>query len=101
VGRRSRVKNPEPNPGRKASNQFAQGSTLGVAKGEEAMRDSTSTIRNSHIRIPSMRDAKSWTEKVFNNEKTGDAALFVMAVMLCGWLVYCLDNAFQKTTYLM
>ncbi|GEM_PF-4500678 len=65
------------------------------------MRDSTSTIRHTHTHPPSMRDAKDWAEKVFNNEKTADAALCVMAVMLCGWLVYCLANAFQRSTYLM
>ena len=65
------------------------------------MRDLTSTIKNTHIRMPSMREAKDWAEKVFNNEKTADAALCVMAVMLCGWLVYCLANAFEKSTYLM
>jgi len=65
------------------------------------MRDSTRTIRHTHIRIPSMGDAKDWAEKVFNNEKTADAALCVMAVMLCGWLVYSLANAFEKSTYLM
>ena len=70
-------------------------------KGEEPMRDSTSTIRHTHIRIPSMGDAKDRAEKVFNNEKTADAALCVMAVILCGWLVYCLANAFQRSTYLM
>ena len=63
------------------------------------MRDSTSTIK--HIHIPSVRDAKHWAEKLFNNEKTLDAALFVMAAMLCGWIVYCLANAFQKSAYLM
>ena len=65
------------------------------------MRDSTSTIKHTHIRVPLMGDAKHWAEKVFNNEKTADAALYVMAVMLCGWLVYCLANAFEKGTYLM
>lgn len=65
------------------------------------MRESTNTIKNTHIRIPSMRDAKDRAEKVFNNEKTADAALCVMAVMLFGWLVYCLASAFQKGTYLM
>ena len=63
------------------------------------MRDSMSTIKHTHI--PSLGDAKDWAEKVFNNEKTADAALFVMAVMLCGWLVYCLACAFEKNTYLM
>ena len=65
------------------------------------MRDLTSTIKDTHIRMPSMRDAKDWAEKVFNNEKTADAALCVMAVMLCGCLVYSLANAFEKSTYLM
>ena len=70
-------------------------------KGEEPMRESTSTIKHTHIHIPSIRDAKDRAEKVFNNEKAADAALCVMAVILCGWLVYCLSNAFQKSTYLM
>lgn len=65
------------------------------------MRDSTSTIKHAHISVSSMGDAKHWAENVFNNEKTADAALCVMAVMLCGWLVYCLANAFEKCTYLM
>jgi hypothetical protein len=65
------------------------------------MRDSTSTMEPTHIRMHSMRNAREWAEKAFNNEKTGDAALFVMAAMLCGWLVYCLANAFEKGTYLM
>ena len=65
------------------------------------MRDSTSMIKHTHIRVPSTRDAKHWAENLFNNEKTADAALCVMAVILCGWLVYCLANAFEKGTYLM
>ena len=65
------------------------------------MRDSTSTIKHTDIRMPSMGDAKDWAEKVFNKEKTADAALCVMAVMLCGWLVYCLASAFQRSAYLM
>jgi hypothetical protein len=70
-------------------------------KGEEAMRDSTSTIKHTHMHMPSMRDAKDRAEKVFNNEKTADAAFCVMAVILCGWLVYCLASAFQRSAYLM
>ena len=65
------------------------------------MRNTTSTIKHTHIRMPPMRDAKDWAEKVFNNEKTADASLCVLAVMLCGWLVYCLANAFEKSAYLM
>ena len=65
------------------------------------MRDSTSTIKHTHIHIPSIRNAKDRAEKVFNNEKTADAALCVMAVMLCGWLVYCLASAFERGPYLM
>jgi len=65
------------------------------------MRDSTSTIRHTLIRRPSMRNAKDWAEKVLDSERTADTALFVMAVMLCGWLVYCLVNAFQKSTYVV
>jgi len=51
--------------------------------------------------MPSARDAKHRAQKVFNSEKTTDAALFVMATMLCGWIVYCLANAFRNSTYLM
>ena len=65
------------------------------------MRDSTSTIRHTHIRMPSMRSVREWAEKVFNSEKTVDAALGVLAIMLSGWLVYCLASAFQRGTYLM
>ena len=64
------------------------------AKGEETMSDSTRTIKHIHIRIPGIREAKGWAEKVFSSEKTADAALLVMAVMLCGWLLYCLARPF-------
>ena len=65
------------------------------------MRGSTHTMKNTHINMPSTRDAKDWAEKVLHSEKTADAALVVMAVMLCGWLVYCLANAFRNSAYLM
>ena len=65
------------------------------------MRDSTSTIKHTHIRTPSMRGHREWAEKVFNSEKTMDAALGVLAIMLSGWLVYCLTRAFERCTYLM
>lgn len=67
------------------------------------MRDSASTMRRTHIHIhtPWMRGAKDWPEKVFNNEKAMDAALGVMAIMLSGWLVYCLARAFDRCTYVI
>jgi hypothetical protein len=51
--------------------------------------------------MPSVRDAREWADKVFNSEKTVDAALGVLAIMLSGWLVYCLAKAFERCTYLM
>jgi hypothetical protein len=48
-----------------------------------------------------MRNAKDRAERLFARERTADAALSVLAVMLCGWLVYCLANAFQNSTFLM
>jgi len=65
------------------------------------MRGSTHTMKNTTVHIPSRWDSKDWVEKVLHNEKTADAALVVMAVMLCGWLVYCLANAFRNSAYLM
>jgi len=65
------------------------------------MRGSTHTIKNTHIDIPSTRDAKDWAEKVLHNDKTTDAALVLMAIMLCGWLVYCLAKAFSNSAYFM
>ncbi len=65
------------------------------------MRGSTNSIKHTHTHIPSMEGVKDWVEKVFNSDKTVDAALFVMAVMLCGWLVYSLSKAFQNSTYVM
>ena len=65
------------------------------------MRDSTNTIRRTHIRMHSARGAREWAEKVFNSEKTVDAALGVLATMLSGWLVYCLAKALERCTYLI
>jgi hypothetical protein len=65
------------------------------------MRGLTHTMKNTHIHIPSRRDAKEWAETVLHSDKTVDAALVVMAVMLCGWLVYCLANAFRNSAYLV
>ena len=58
------------------------------------MSGSARTIKHSHIRMPGIRDAKNGAEKVFTSEKAVDAALLVIAVMLCGWLLYCLARPF-------
>ena len=60
------------------------------------MSGSTRAIKHSHIRMPGIRDAKDWTEKVFTSDKAADAALLVMAVMLIGWLLYCLARPFAE-----
>jgi len=54
------------------------------------MPGSTKTIKHVHIRVPAIRDMKHWAVNLLNNEKAVDAALLTMAVMLCGWLLYCL-----------
>jgi hypothetical protein len=65
------------------------------------MRDSTKTIKQAHLRLPSKEDLKEWAERVFNSDRTVDAALVTIAVMLCGWLVYCLSRAVSEGRYLM
>lgn len=65
------------------------------------MRGSTSTSKHTHLHVPSMRELKDWAVNLFSKEKTADAALLVIATMLCGWLLYCLANAFNHSTYLM
>ncbi len=67
------------------------------------MRDSTKTIKHAHLRLPSisMKDLKQWAERVFNSDRTVDAALVTIAVLLCGWLVYCLAKALSEGRYLM
>lgn len=60
------------------------------------MRGSTRTMKHIHIHIPSFRDVKGWAEKAFTSDKTADAALLAMAVMLCGWLLYCLAKPFAE-----
>jgi hypothetical protein len=63
------------------------------------MSGSTRTIRHTHIRIPGFRDARDLAEKVFTGEKAADAALLVLAVMLNGWLLYCLARPFANCQF--
>ena len=72
-----------------------------VSLGGNDMRDSTKTIKHAHLRLPSIKDLKEWAERVFNSDRTVDAALVTISVMLCGWLVYCLSRAVSEGRYLM
>lgn len=65
------------------------------------MSSTTRTIKRAHhIRIPTFRDGRYWAEKAFTSGKATDAALFVMVVMLCGWLLYCLARPFADYQFL-
>ena len=67
------------------------------------MRGSTYTIKPAHMttHIPSMRDVKRWAEKASTRERKTDAALLGTTIILFGWLLYCLDNAFRHYQILM
>lgn len=65
------------------------------------MRDSTKTIKHVQFRLPAIKDAKEWARKVLTSERTVDAALLTLAVMLCGWLIYCLASAVSEGRYLV
>jgi hypothetical protein len=51
--------------------------------------------------MPEIRDVKHWAVNLLNNEKTTDAALLTMAVMLFGWLLYCLAKPISEVRYLL
>jgi hypothetical protein len=65
------------------------------------MRGSTKTIKQVHMHMPAIRDMKHWAVKLLSNEKTTDTALLTMAVMLCGWLLYCLAKPISECRYLL
>ena len=65
------------------------------------MRGSTKTIKHVHMHMPTIRDMKHWAVSLMNSEKTIDAALLTMAVMLCGWLLYCLAKPISEFRYLL
>ena len=65
------------------------------------MRGSMKTIKHAHIRMPTKTDVKHSAVSLLNSEKAIDAALLTMAVMLCGWLLYCLAKPISECTYLL
>ena len=67
------------------------------------MRSSTDTMKHIHppIHIPSFREVKGWTEKVFTGQTKADAALLGTTLALFGWVLYCLANAFRHYQVLM
>lgn len=65
------------------------------------MRESTKTIKHAPVRLPVIKDVKEWAGRLFTSERTVDAALLTIAVMLCGWLIYCLARACSEGRYLL
>ena len=65
------------------------------------MRNSTNTVKHVGIHVPTNRDVKQWAVRLLNNEKAIDAGLLTMAIMLCGWLIYCLAKPISECTYLL
>ena len=65
------------------------------------MRGSTKTIKHVHIHMPTITDVKRWAVNLLSGEKTVDAALLTMAVMLFGWLLYCLAKPISELRYLV
>ena len=65
------------------------------------MRGSTKTIKHVQLHMPTIRDVKYWAVTLLSKEKTTDAALFTMAVILCGWLLYCLAKPISECRYLL
>ena len=65
------------------------------------MRGSTKTIKHLHIHTPVITDVKHWAMSLFTNEKMTDAALFTMAVMLSGWLLYCLAKPISECQFML
>jgi hypothetical protein len=65
------------------------------------MRGSTKTIKHVHIHVPTNRDVKQRAVSLLNSEKAIDAGLLTMAIMLCGWLVYCLAKPISECQFML
>jgi hypothetical protein len=65
------------------------------------MRGSTKTIKHAHIHMPSITDVKHRAVSFFSSEKAIDGALLTMAIMLCGWLVYCLAKPMSECQFML
>lgn len=68
------------------------------------MRSSTNTMRHiihMPFHIPSLREVKGWTEQAFTGQTKADAALFGTTLVLFGWVLLCLANAFRHYQVLM
>jgi len=65
------------------------------------MRGSTKTIKHVPIHVPTNRDVKQRAVSLLNNEKAIDAGLLTMAIMLCGWLIYCLAKPISECQFMI
>jgi hypothetical protein len=74
---------------------------MGDSPGGEKMRNSTETIKHAHIRMPAIKELRESMEKAFASEKGIDAALLTLAIMLCGWLIYCLARPISECRYML
>ncbi len=63
------------------------------------MRGTTNAMKQPHIHIPSVGEAREWAEKKFTRAWWEEATLSMVTLFLSGWVIFWLSNAFANYTY--